>query len=144
MTTHSSSAHILVIDDNPADVELIELGFEANDVSVRIDQAGDGIEAQEKLRALADAGDCPQLILLDLNMPRANGFEVLQFIHRLELCAHTVTVVMTTSNAVSDRERCLAMGVKQFMTKPPRFDDLLAMLKRLEVYLDHGQASDER
>jgi CheY-like chemotaxis protein len=135
MTNPPSSAHIMVIDDNPADIELIELGFEANEVAVRVDQAGDGIEAQAKLRALADAGDCPRLILLDLNMPKASGFEVLDFLKRTRLCADTATVVMTTSNAISDRDRCLAMGVKKFITKPPHFDDLLALLKQLEPFL---------
>jgi two-component system response regulator len=75
------------------------------------------------------------MIFLDLNMPKASGFEVLQFIQRLGLCAQTATVVMTTSNAVSDRERCLALGVKQFVTKPPHFDDLLRILKDLEPLL---------
>ncbi len=136
MTAHSSTPHILVIDDNPADIELIELGFETNEVAVRIDQASDGIQAQEKLRQLAAAGDCPQLILLDLNMPRANGFEVMQFINAQGLCEDTSVVVMTTSNATSDRDRCLALGVKEFMTKPPGFDELLTLLKKLEMYLD--------
>jgi CheY-like chemotaxis protein len=138
MNAASSAPHVMVIDDNPADIELIQLGFEANALDVRLDQARDGVEAQEKLRALAAVGDCPQLIVLDLNMPRANGFEVLQFLERNGLCAGTTTVVMTTSNANSDRERCRALGVKQFLTKPPRFDDLLAMLRQLETYLVRG------
>ena len=65
MSVGSAGAHVLVIDDNPGDIQLIELGFETNEVAVRIDRAGDGVQAQEVLRALHDAGNCPQLILLD-------------------------------------------------------------------------------
>ncbi len=129
-------AHILVIDDNPGDIELIELGFSANEVPVRLDHAGDGIQAQAVLGALADAGDCPRLILLDLNMPRANGYEVLRFIEQRALCKNSAVVVMTTSDAPNDRDRCLRLGAREFVTKPASFDALLDLLKQLEPYLE--------
>jgi two-component system response regulator len=127
-------AHVLVIDDNPGDIQLIELGFETNAVPVRIDRAGDGVQAQEVLRALHDAGDCPQLILLDLNMPRCNGFDVLRFMRAQGICPRSKVMVMTTSNAAFDRDQCTALGAG-FITKPSRFTDLLDILKGFEPYL---------
>jgi CheY-like chemotaxis protein len=127
--------HVLVIDDNPADIQLIELGFATNEIAVRLGRALDGVQAQKLLDELSAKGDCPRLILLDLNMPRANGFDVLRHLGDRQLCREANVVVMTTSNAPSDRERCLALGAKDFVTKPSQFDDLLELLKRLESYL---------
>jgi CheY-like chemotaxis protein len=135
MNATSAQPHVLIVDDNPADVNLLEFAFEANALPVRIDKAGDGLQAQQLLGSLADQRDCPQLILLDLNMPRANGFEVLKFLSSRGLCRQTAVVVLTTSDTKADRERCVTLGARAMVTKPTDVEGLLALVKSLERYL---------
>jgi chemotaxis family two-component system response regulator Rcp1 len=135
VTATSRQAHVLIVDDNPGDSELITIGFETLGWSVRTTLACDGQVALETITALAAKGDCPDLILLDLNMPRVNGFEVLRFLAAEHCCQATTVVVMTTSNAPRDQERSLELGAKACITKPPGFDDLLKVLSSFEPYL---------
>ena len=69
-------------------------------------------------------------------MPRASGYDVLRFIDDRRCCQDSAVVVMTTSSTTSDRDRCLALGAREFVTKPSRFEDLLALLKQFERYLE--------
>ena len=108
---------------------LFEAGLRMQEITLRTEWA------LETITALAAKGDCPDLILLDLNMPRVNGFEVLRFLAAEHCCQATTVVVMTTSNAPRDQERSLELGAKACITKPPGFDDLLKVLSSFEPYL---------
>jgi chemotaxis family two-component system response regulator Rcp1 len=128
----------MIVDDNPGDSELITIGFESLGWSIRTTLASDGQAALEMIAALAAKNDCPQLIILDLNMPRINGFDVLQYISDTRRCIASPVVVMTTSNAKRDQERSLALGARACITKPPGFEDLLKILSSFQPYLQIG------
>jgi CheY-like chemotaxis protein len=135
MTPAADRPRVLVVDDNPADVQLIAFGFDAHAVPVHLDTARDGVHAREVIAALAGSGDCPRLILLDLNMPRANGYDVLEYLAREGHCRDSAVVVLTTSDAPSDRTRCLAMGATAVITKPAHVDGLMELIRTLSPYL---------
>ena len=134
-TTKPSPA-VLVVDDNPGDIELVRIAFEMSDIEVRLEWATDGHEAMRRLEhCLASAADLPELILLDLNMPRANGFEVLRFLRDQGLSARIPVIVLSTSRQAEDRRRCLELGAREFRTKPELIRDLVDMVRSLQPYL---------
>ena len=133
-TTKLSPA-VLVVDDNPGDIELVRIAFEMSNIAVRMHWATDGHEAMRHLeRSLATAADLPELILLDLNMPRANGFEVLRFLRDQGLSARIPVIVLSTSRQAEDRRRCLELGAREFRTKPELIRDLVDMVRSLQPY----------
>jgi len=130
-------AHILIVEDNPGDVELLEIAFEMNGFSPRVQVAENGEVALARLQSLAAEGNLPDLVLVDLNMPRMNGFEVLRAMRELGM-EGVNTVVWTSSLADADRERCLAMGAREFLSKPERIGEYIRLVDRLKVYLFAG------
>lgn len=96
----------------------------------------DGQELMEFLRRQDEHGDArrPHLILLDLNMPRMDGFEVLSAIRDDDGLKDLPVVVLTTSDSRSDIMRCYKMGANSFVTKPTGFSALQEMFRSLEHY----------
>ncbi|MBA3845132.1 MAG: response regulator [Planctomycetes bacterium] len=126
---------VLAVDDNHADLELLAIAFEMNGVQARIDNARDGEQAMHRLEQMAAAGRCPDLIILDLNMPRKSGLEVLAFVKGAALCRRTQVVIFTTSDRPADRDRARHLGADAYYTKPPRMDAFLEVIKRMAT--DH-------
>jgi CheY-like chemotaxis protein len=89
----------------------------------------DGEQASDLLQRItaAQENNCPDLILLDLNLPRLDGITVLEIIRQHEQCANIPVAVLTSSSAPSDRERVLSLGIETFIQKPVNFDDFLAI-----------------
>jgi len=127
-------AHILIIEDNPGDVELLEIAFEMNGFEPRVQVAEDGEVALALLTDRAANADLPDLVLLDLNMPRMTGFEVLEAMQAKGF-TNIVTVVWTSSLAEHDRTRCLALGAQEFLSKPERIGEYIRLVERLRTYL---------
>lgn len=123
---------ILLIEDNISDIELIQTAFEEASVDARFMVFRDGEEAITRLHHLAVAGTpIPDLVFLDLNLPRASGHEVLEAIRsKPEFSAMPVLVFSTSTHPV-DRSRCLAAGATDYLVKPPHFDDLLALINQV-------------
>jgi CheY-like chemotaxis protein len=126
--------HILIIEDNPGDVELLEIAFEMNGFEPRVQVAENGEEALLQLGKLAGSGNLPDLVLLDLNMPRMTGFEVLEAMREQNFGA-VPTVVWTSSLLQCDRERCFALGARDFLSKPERIGEYIKLVDHLKVYL---------
>jgi CheY-like chemotaxis protein len=127
--------HILIIDDNPGDIELIRTAFEIAGVEALVDTCHDGIEAMRFITQTEPGGELPTLLLLDLNMPRANGFEVLAFLRERHLVERIPVVVLSTSAQAGDRQRCLALGARKMYTKPESFPALRLLIGELKDYL---------
>ncbi len=127
--------HILIIDDNPGDVELVRIACEMAGIKEGVESVPDGIEAMRRLSAAAKVGELPSMVLLDLNMPRANGFEVLDYMSVRHLVDQVPVVVLTTSRQNEDRRRCLALGARAMYSKPESIHDLHRMVESWRVYL---------
>lgn len=128
------SARLLLVEDNPADVFLMEAALELFDVPVQLTVARDGLEALEQLQVAKDAAGLPGLILLDLNMPRMDGFEVLASLRADPSLAHLPVVVFTTSHAPADVKRAYALQANSYVSKPATLDEFLGLVKLLEAY----------
>lgn len=127
--------HILIIDDNSGDIELIRIAFEMAEIEAFLDTCHDGLDAIRCLELAMQTGNLPALILLDLNMPRVNGFEVLIFMRDHLLLQQVPVVVMTTSSRVEDRQRCLTLGAREMFTKPENIHELHQIISQLRRYL---------
>ncbi len=134
---------ILCVDDNPHDTDLMRIAFEDSGMQVAIQALTDGQQAIVELKRLSTVprASWPAVMVLDLNMPMTNGHEVLAFLHGQDGLRDLPVVVLTTSNAPADRDRCFALGARDFLVKPRRFADFAPIIERLRGYLAGGQAT---
>jgi len=126
---------LLIVDDNPGDIELVRIACEMAGLQVVIESVSDGIEAIRRLSTATTDKTLPALVLLDLNMPRANGFEVLDFMCVRHLVDQVPVVVLSTSRQPEDRRRCLALGARAMHSKPESIQDLRRLVEDFRVYL---------
>lgn len=129
---------ILIVDDNPGDIELVRIAFEMAGIPVVIESVPDGIEAMRLLSASAKDKNLPAMVLLDLNMPRANGFEVLDFMCVRHLVDQVPVIILSTSRQLEDRRRCLALGARAMHSKPESILDLRRLIEDFRVYLSQS------
>ena len=125
---------ILLVEDNPADVRLTQEAFKDARVPNRLHVARDGVEALGMLRDATGAVPRPDLILLDLNLPRKDGREVLQDIKQDEALRHIPVVVLSTSHSEHDVARSYRLGANAFVTKPVDVDRFFQVIRALEQF----------
>ena len=133
---------ILLTEDNPADILLTEEAFEEAEFACRLHVARDGVEGLAFLRREGrHAGaPTPDVILMDLNMPRLSGLELLDILKEDPQLQHIPVIVLTTSDARADQERAHTLGARAFVTKPLNFDGLTSVLQGLHAHWQ-GQAA---
>lgn len=110
-----SKARILVIEDNTADVHLLRVALEAAGVHVELEHAADGEEAVQIVTQ--ENATQPNLIVLDVNLPKISGDEVLRRIRIQPNLAHTPVLIFTSSQADEDKTRMKRLGADAFVTK---------------------------
>ena len=121
---------VLLVEDDPGDVVLIQEAFEHNKVRNTLHVAGDGVEAMEFLRS----GSRPDLILLDLNLPRKDGREVLAEIKGDPMLATIPVVVLTTSHAEEDVLRSYQLHANAYVTKPVDFERFIDVVRQIDEF----------
>ncbi|MCZ7374007.1 response regulator [Micromonospora sp. WMMC250] len=127
---------ILVVDDDPGDVLMIEEALADSDVDKVIDVVSDGEEAMEFLRAEGRHQEArrPDVILLDLNMPRMDGRQVLGAVKQDEDLRTIPIVVLTTSNADTDIVGSYTLQANAYVTKPIDLDDFNDVVRRIDEF----------
>ncbi len=120
---------ILVVEDNPADVRLLEEAAREAELKADLTTAADGERALAHMRN----GGRPDLVLLDLNLPRKNGLEVLEEMRADPDLACVPVIMLTTSSAEHDVVACYSRGANCFVVKPLELDafmDLIGAIRR--------------
>jgi two-component system response regulator len=130
---------ILLVDDDPNDVELTLRAFRNNPLGNRIVVARDGIEALDYLRGTGqhagrDPAQLPQVVLLDLNLPVLDGLEVLRRIRAEERFRRLPVVILTSSNQDSDKLAGYGLGANSYVRKPVDFKEFSDAVTRLGLY----------
>ena len=130
---------ILLIEDNPDDVELTLHAFQKNNMANDIVVAGDGAEGLDYLfgtgkYAGRDAEESPALILLDLQLPKIGGLEVLRRVREDERTKRIPVVIMTTSDDEEDIVTGYNGGANSYLRKPVDFAEFMNAVKQLEMY----------
>ena len=116
----ANPVRILLAEDNPADVYLIEEALREHEVDFKLDVAQDGEQA---LAVLADGIAKFDVVLLDLNMPKRGGSEVLERLRGNS----TPVVILTSSDSPADRAQAMELGATHYIRKPTGLDDFLAI-----------------
>lgn len=131
-----SPVRILVVDDDPGDVLMIEEALEDSDVEKVIDVVNDGQEAMEFLRRQGRHTEAkrPDVILLDLNMPRMDGRQVLGEVKQDDDLRTIPIVVLTTSNADTDIVGSYTLQANAYVTKPIDLDDFNDVVRRIDEF----------
>ena len=134
MTMAAPPFDILLVEDNPADVRLTQEAFKDARVPNRLHVARDGVEALSMLRDATGAVPRPDLILLDLNLPRKDGRDVLKEIKQDEALRHIPVVILSTSQSEHDVARSYRLGANAFVTKPVDIDRFFQVIRSLEQF----------
>jgi CheY-like chemotaxis protein len=131
---HSFS--VLLVEDNPGDVRLTIEALEENKFHVDLDVVKDGIEALEFLRQQGQYAEArrPDLILLDLNLPRKDGREVLAEIKSDPDLQRIPVVILTTSQAEEDILKTYNLHANCYVTKPVDLDQFIKVVKSIEEF----------
>lgn len=131
------SLTLLLVDDDPDDMELIRTAFEFVDTKLYLHEVNDGIEALDHLEKLSEE-EFPCLIVLDFNMPRMNGLEVLQQLKTNDRYNSIPRVILTTSSDTSLKEACLANSADKFLVKPSSYPELVKLAATLMDWCTSG------
>jgi CheY-like chemotaxis protein len=127
---------VLLVEDDPGDVLMTQEAFEEHKVRNRLTVVPDGAEALAYLRREGRYADAvrPDLILLDLNLPKRDGREVLAEIKKDEDLGRIPVVVLTTSSADEDIVRSYQLHANAYVTKPVDFDRFIAVIRQIDEF----------
>ena len=128
---------ILLVEDNPADVELTLRAFKRRKLSNPIAVARDGEEALDyvhRRRRFAEEAPVPGVILLDLRLPKVDGLEVLREFKSHPVYRNIPVVVLTTSAEDRDIKKSYELGAASYIVKPVEFEKFLEVVERVDLY----------
>jgi two-component system, chemotaxis family, response regulator Rcp1 len=127
---------LLLVEDNPGDVRLTREALKSGKVATNLSVARDGVEAMEFLqrRGSFESAPRPDLILLDLNLPRKSGREVLLEVKSDPELKRIPVLVMTTSRADQDISRVYSLNANCYITKPMELDEFLRIVRSIEDF----------
>ena len=130
---------ILLVEDNPRDVELTKRALQKANVTNEIEVVEDGVDALnfffgEDGKSGCAEDECPLVVLLDLKLPRVDGIEVLRRIRADEKTKRIPVVVLTSSNEGKDIITSYDLGANSFVRKPVKFAEFAEAIKQLGLY----------
>jgi chemotaxis family two-component system response regulator Rcp1 len=127
---------VLLVEDNPGDVRLTREAFREANASIRLHVASDGVEAMAFVRQEGSHADAPRpdLILLDLNLPKMDGREVLAQIKRDDHLKTIPTIILTTSGAQADILRSYQLHANAYVSKPLQLDTFQSLVSSINEF----------
>lgn len=136
MRPNAGNRPILLVEDNPMDVDLTFEAFREHGVANPIVVCRDGAEALQYIAEHGVATDAmlPTLVLLDLRLPKADGIDVLRKARTHEVWKQIPIVVLTTSRENQDVEAAYRLGVNSYIVKPVDFSEFTEVVKRIQLY----------
>jgi two-component system response regulator len=136
------NARLLLVEDNPADVELLRFALDqarvACDLTV-IDDGGEALAFVQRRGRYADV-PAPDLAIFDLNLPRHDGLEILQAMRANQIFAEVPVAIMTSSSLARDRARSEALRIGQYIIKPPNLDGYVRIGLIVKQLLEDGRS----
>lgn len=127
---------ILLVEDHPADVALARKAFAKLTTPVQLNVVLDGLEAMQFLRQVGrhSRAERPDIVFLDLNMPRMDGREVLREVDADPHLRPIPIIVLTTSSADADVNTAYSLCANSYLTKPVTFEEFLKLVQIIELY----------
>lgn len=134
MTAHLSPPPILLVEDNPMDLDLTLRAFSKKKFSNQVHIARDGEEALAYIPRWEAGDPLPAVILLDINLPKVNGLEVLRQLKTHERFRRIPVVVLTSSKEDKDLKTAYDLGVNSYIEKPVSFNKFMEVAEQIELY----------
>ena len=137
---HPNSIEILLVEDNPDDAELTIRELRKNNMANNLFHVEDGADAIDfifatgKFEGLKTVGYPPKVVLLDIQMPKVNGIEVLKRIKGDPLTSSIPVVILTSSKEDPDIQKCYALGANSYIVKPVNFERFSVAIQTLGFY----------
>jgi chemotaxis family two-component system response regulator Rcp1 len=130
------SINVLLVEDSPGDVRLTRETLRNSKFPITLHVAADGVEAMAFLRQQNGNGESPRpdFILLDLNLPRMGGREVLAEVKSDEVLKTIPIIILTTSEAETDILRSYQLQANCYLTKPVKFDEFESLVKSIDDF----------
>ena len=127
---------ILIVEDNAGDVRLIREALNASSIPSTLRFARDGVEATHLLETgkRDSSNDFPQLIVLDLNLPKKSGFEILKFVKRDETLKRIPVIVLSSSQNPEDIAKAYDLHANCYLTKPADFESFVTLVQAIEYF----------
>jgi chemotaxis family two-component system response regulator Rcp1 len=121
--------NILLAEDNPGDVVLVREALQVHGIAHMLHVVTDGAQALSFLARMGEPGNapCPDLLLLDLNLPKIDGASVLQEFRNHTECVNTPVIIVSSSDAAKDRDRMTALRVNRYFRKPLDYDAFMKL-----------------
>ncbi len=134
---------VFLVEDNPADVFLVRSALRDEGLKFQLQVVEDGEKAIEALKQVdADTDSpCPNVLLLDLNLPKRMGEEVLETVRRSPRSGGIPVVVMTSSESPDDRMRAFELGATEYFRKPSNLDEFMRIGKVVKRLCARGAAA---
>ncbi|WP_414647549.1 response regulator [Cellulomonas sp.] len=136
MARNGKVIDVLLVEDDPGDVLMTREAFEDNKVANRLAVVSDGVSALAFLRKEGEHADAPtpDLVLLDLNLPRMDGREVLEAMKGDDALRSIPVVVLTTSEAEEDVVRSYSLHANAYVTKPVDFERFIEVVRQIDEF----------
>lgn len=125
------SLNILLIEDDIIEVMKLKRATDSLQLNHKITEANNGEEA---LQLLEKKDSLPDIILLDLNMPKINGIEFLKILKADDRLKYIPTIILTTSNNQRDLLECFKIGIAGYVLKPLKYEDYVSKIEKLLAY----------
>ncbi len=125
---------ILIIEDNPIDLDLARRAFQKCDILNPIQTARDGMESLAYMERWLNGEELPAVILLDLKLPKLNGLEVLRIIKNEIICNNVPVIVLTSSSDLGDIRTAYEYGANSYLIKPIGYDQFLELIFLINQY----------
>jgi chemotaxis family two-component system response regulator Rcp1 len=136
ISDNTEMMHILLVEDNPGDIRLTQEAFKEGEVLKTLHVVKDGVEALNFLRKKGEYADVPtpDIILLDLNLPRKDGREVLAEVKSDDLLRFIPVIVLTTSDSDQDITKAYSLYANCFITKPVDLEQFIFIIRQIEIF----------
>ncbi len=125
MASPGKPAQIFIVEDNDPDVFLVEEALRGQSIPAQLQRCHDGEEAIQALSQIGER-ESPQIIIIDLNLPKIPGLEILKHARSLKQFDDVPILILTSSQSKSDRTLCLQLGADAYIAKPPTLPEFLS------------------
>lgn len=136
LKNNKNKPRILLVEDNPGDIRLTQEALKESQMEIHLDVVSDGEQAIEFLTKRGKYAEShrPHIILLDLNLPKKNGIEVLKEVKANDSLKKIPIIVLTTSDADHDITKAYSLHANCYILKPVDFDDFARVIKLVETF----------
>jgi len=134
MSSENKNFPILLVEDNPVDVDLTLRAFKKQNLTNPIIVARDGEEAIDQIKLWEKGNQIPLVILLDLKLPKFSGLEVLKEIKSHPKFKTIPVIILTSSSEDTDVEKAYKLGANSYIVKPVEFDKFVEVAAQIELY----------